>query len=160
MPYSTITDLTALLPAREILQLADDHGGLEDSDLTAAAAGGAMTTAQAALRAVLVGAISQADREIDGHVGLVRAVPLATPPGIVANMSARLAICNLFARRPHLEPGPWKDVLAGIRRTLEKIGEGRLSLGAQPGATAQPEGQGVTVIAPARKFGPQAWEQF
>ncbi|SDB03970.1 Protein of unknown function [Desulfonatronum thiosulfatophilum] len=162
MPYSQISDLTALLPSREILQLADDIGGLNDADLLAAAGvgGDGLTGDQAALRKVLMDAISQADREIDGHVGLVRAVPLAAPPGLVSNMSARLAIANLFNRRPHIDPGPWRDVQAGIRRTLDKIGEGKLSLGAEPGKTSQPEAQGVDVIAPARIFGPGEWRRY
>lgn len=161
MPYSQISDLTSLLPVREILQLADDVGGLEESDLDAAAAGGeALTPAQAALRKVLLDAIEAADREIDGYAGLVRAVPMAAPPRIVRNMSARLAICNLFARRPHLEPGTWKDAAAGIRRTLEKIADGRLSLGAAPGETAQPEAGAVEIVAPSRIFGPGAWEKW
>ena len=163
MPYSKIDDLTALLPPRELLQLADDAGELGEADLAAAAAGsddGPLDTAQAALRKVLREAIVTADREIDGHVGLVLPVPMTNPPGLVSHMSARLAICNLFARRPHLDPGPWKRVQAGIMRTLEKIAEGKIFLGPEPGKIATPQGQGAEIVAPGRIFGDESWKRY
>jgi len=44
-------------------------------------------------------------------------------------MSADLPVCNLFARRDHLElPKQWADRCGATRRMLEKMAEGKLQL--------------------------------
>lgn len=112
--YSTIEDLQRLLPEDELLQLADD----EDS--------GSLDEEAVVLN--LVESIDQADREIDAYVSMVRNVPLDPVPPLVANMSARMAVYHLFARRSQV-PALWAERYASCVRQLEGVAEGRLGLG-------------------------------
>lgn len=120
MPYSTTADILKILPESEVLHLADD----EDIGIVGASS----------VAAVLSEAIEQADREIDAHVGVVRAVPLDPVPALIANLSAKLAVHNLYLRRPGIvEPDSWQRETSRCLRLLEAIATGRLALGAQPG---------------------------
>lgn len=159
MAYSTIGDLAALMPVAEILQVADDDGGLVQADFEAVRAGGTLTAGQEALRAVLVEAIDQADREIDGYVGLVRAVPMAPAPPLLGNLSGQLACWYLHARRSHRE-NPWDKPASNARRILLRIGQGKLMLGQEAeGEQTEPD-DGLTVSAPARIFGSEEWARW
>jgi len=136
--YSTADDLKNLLPEAELLQLADDSGeasGLEDEDV----------------QAVLIEAIDQADREIDAFAGLVQSVPLDPVPGLAANLSARIAIHNLYVRRSTV-PEDWQRDYERCQKLLEMIGRGNLKLGPAPGGTSTPSG-GVRYTGAAKKFG-------
>jgi phage gp36-like protein len=123
--YSTVTALLKLLPEYEALALADDAGA------------GVITNP--AVNAVLEEAIEQADREIDAYVGTVMAVPLATVPALIENLSTKLAIHHLYLRRPGVEePETWQRETARCMRLLEAIATGKMALGAEDGATSEP----------------------
>jgi phage gp36-like protein len=119
--YSTIGDLKTLMPEAQLLELADD--GVDSP-----------TPEQ-----VMLEAIEQADREIDGYLGAVHEVPLDPVPPMVANISAKIAVWNLNRRRPHLEPGSWGDEYPRQLNLLKLIAQGKLTLGMeQEGGTVQP----------------------
>lgn len=124
MAYCTVDDILRLLSESETLQLADDES--------------AGSIADAAVQAVLAESMDQADREIDASVGMVAAVPLAPAPALVAAISAKLAIHNLYLRRPGVaEPDTWQRETKWCRTMLTNIMTGKLALGPADGGTAQ-----------------------
>jgi phage gp36-like protein len=145
MPYSTISDLTGILPETELLQLADDTGTRDIH--------------HADVRTTLETAIAEADRDIDGYVGAVTATPLSPVPEMARRFSARMAIHNLFARRPHLSiPDAVADRHKQILRTLERIAEGKIALGPRSEEQAKPGA--VEVVAPPKLFGSDTWSRW
>jgi len=115
MSYCTVDDLRLLLPEDELIQLSDDDGiGVLDES-------------------VVDRAIEEASREVDAYVGLVRTVPIpdAEVPGLVRDLTARLAIYHLFRRRAlRLDqiPEVWQEERRQALRTLERIARGQLRL--------------------------------
>lgn len=109
--YCATADLEKLMSAESLRQLADDG---PDGP---------------AYEAVLAEAIEQADREIDAYIGVVQEVPLDPVPPLVANLSAKIAVYNLYRRRDHLDGGAWADEYKRAMALLSKIASGGLSLG-------------------------------
>lgn len=145
--YSTIADLLKVLPEDEVLQLADDAGAGTVDDPT--------------VTAVLMDAISQADSEIDTYVGTVRTVPLSPVPAVIANLSTKLAVHNLYLRRQGVaEPDAWQRETVRCQRLLDSIAGGKTALGASEGATADPDTAEALVSAPARIFTGKKWSMF
>ena len=145
--YSTIADLKKLMPEAQLLELSDDG---VDSPTP---------------EEVMAEAIEQADREIDGYLNAVLPVPLDPVPPLVANISAKIAIWNLYRRRTHLDPGSWGDEYPRQLRLLEKIAEGKISIGAtgdeEPGELAEPMDPGrAEVRTRPPEFSDQMWEEF
>jgi phage gp36-like protein len=124
MPYCTQSDIEKRIPEQTLIELTDDAGADQvDTDAIDAA-------------------ISDADEEIDAHIGLRHTLPLTTVPTIVGRWSTILAVCHLFARRDHLDlPKQWEQQQAAVRRQLEAVAKGTLSLGADdPDGTPSPAG--------------------
>lgn len=145
--YSSIDEVLKLLPEAELLRLAADNPahGVADPEVVA----------------VVNEAIDQADKEIDSFVGMVKSVPLAHPPLMIINVSAKLAAHNLYLRRAGTEETEeWQRETAYIRKILLLIAEGKLSLGAEDGAEAEPEDGETLVSAPKRIFTEENWERF
>jgi phage gp36-like protein len=127
--YSTATDLQKLLEPDALRQLADDGPGGATSE------------------EVMAEAIEQADREIDSYLNMVMEVPVDPVPPLAANLSAKIAIYNLHRRRSHLEVGEWGKEYERCVKLLQRIAEGKLTLGAkQDGETSEPENPGRAVI--------------
>jgi len=112
MAYSTQDDIEKQIPEEILIELTDDAGtGEVDTDN-------------------IDRAIEDADDEIDSFLSLAYTLPLASTPGLVRRMSVDLAVCNLYSRRPHLEiPESRKERCDSDRKLLEKIAQGKLSLG-------------------------------
>ncbi|NPA76756.1 MAG: DUF1320 domain-containing protein [Candidatus Diapherotrites archaeon] len=115
MSYCTVDDLRLLLPEDELIELSDDSGVGELDE------------------SVVARAIEEAAREVDAYVGLVRTVPIPEDevPGLVRDITARLAIFHLFRRRAlRLEqiPEVWQKEREQALRTLERIARGQLKL--------------------------------
>lgn len=150
MAYTSIDQVRELLPDYEILELADDSeardGGIDDP----------------AVLANVAGAISNADREIDGYVGLVRSVPLSLAPGLIKRMSAQLAVHYLYLRRPRIaEPEQWAKTAERCRRVLEQIANGKVALGASEGQkTAEPDRAGMESERIDKLFGSDVWSRY
>lgn len=122
--YCTVDDLTRILPVTDLLQLASDSS--------------TGTLADTAVLAVISEAIDQADREIDAYVGRVRQVPVEPVPALIANLSARMAIYNLFARRPGLEGyEAVRDRYARALDILRAVADGTMTIGPASGPSAR-----------------------
>jgi len=109
MAYCTLADIEKQIPEDILIQLTDDdRTGAVDSD-------------------IVDRAIEDADNEIDSFLSLRFNLPLDSTPGFVRRMSVNLAICNMYAHRPHLEiPDSYKGRCDRDRGLLEKIAEGKL----------------------------------
>lgn len=145
--YCTVDDVLRLLPEDEVLRLADDPE--------------ARTLDHPSVRAVMSEVIDQADREIDMFVGAVRSVPLSPVPGLISNISAKLAGHYLWMRRPFVEePEAWQRETAYVRRVLQMIADGRLSLGSEGSEATSPEDGGTISSAPERIFTEAKWSDW
>ena len=111
MPYCTQTDIEKQIPEDTLIELTDDAG-----------AGSVVTD-------VIDRAIADAGEEIDAFVSMQYSLPFATTPGLIRRMSVDFTICNLYARRPHLDiPESRKDRCDADRKLLEQIAKGKLKL--------------------------------
>ena len=100
------------------IDLTDDHGlgVLEENNLTSA--------------------ISDADAEIDSYCQAHYSVPLDPVPDRITQLSADIAIYNLYSRRVDVVPEVREKRYNAAIRFLEKVAEGKLPLGADtPAAT-------------------------
>jgi phage gp36-like protein len=146
--YCTSDDLTRLLPASELLDLADDTGAASLDD--------------PGVQAVLAEAVDQADREIDAYVGMVKSVPLDPVPPLVANLSAKCAVHGLYIRRPGLSiPDSIAEAYRQALQMLGRIAAGQLSLGQkEDGTTEEPGTVQMATTTGARRFTPSTWSDF
>jgi phage gp36-like protein len=111
MAYSTSSDIEKQLDGTTLVELTDDSGDGSLDD------------------AVISQAISDADEEIDGHLGGRMTVPLSPVPGILKKYSVDIAIYNLFARRHDSIPEIRKERYENAVKFLGKVAEGKISLG-------------------------------
>ena len=120
MSYCTQTDIEKQISESELIELTDD-----------AAAGSVDTD-------IVDRAIADADEEIDAFVSMRYSLPFSSTPALVRLMSVDLSICNLYARRDHIElPATRKERCQRHRDRLEKIASGELKLDAtDPSADA------------------------
>jgi phage gp36-like protein len=109
--YATLEDLTRQIPEDLLIQLTDDVGsGVIDTAVTDTA-------------------LETADVEIDGYLGARYPLPLATVPPVIAKQAVDIAIYNLYARRMG-PPEHWQKRYENVIRFLERVADGRISLGA------------------------------
>jgi phage gp36-like protein len=118
MAYSAQTDITEALDEAELIELTDDEGmGTVDES-------------------VVTRAIADADATIDAYCQAKYTVPLTSTPDKIRQISVDIAVYNLYSRRlsvPEHRTARYKEAL----RFLEKITEGKISLGAaEPAAEA------------------------
>lgn len=129
MPYVTLTDLEAVLPATFLTQSLDDNGdGVIDAWV-------AVQTA--------------ACRAVDAVLGLRYGVPFSEPyPAIVREAAFQIAAEALYTRRGvEFDQNPFGKSAATIRATLRQIATGDLPLGPD-NARAKPS---ISIIsAPSR----------
>lgn len=125
MAYSTLTDLKALVPEEILIKLSKDQAGATEIDAGNIAA-----------------AIAQADRIIDGYVGVQRQVPLDPVPGLISIISANLAVYNLYRRRNQV-PEIWESQYKADVAVLVKISTGQISFGGDV-VPAAPPAQALT----------------
>ncbi len=145
--YSSIADLKKLMPEAQLMELADD--GVDSPSP----------------QEVMNEAIEQADREIDGYLNAVLPVPMDPVPPLVANISAKIAVWNLYRRRTHLDPGSWGEEYPRQLRLLEKIAEGKISLGVtgagESGEPAPPTEPGrAEVRTRPPEFPDRIWREY
>jgi phage gp36-like protein len=92
--YSSLSDLNKLQSIEILLQLADDNNAGEF----------VITEPYNAPMVVVIEAIGDADTVIDSYLSGRYSVPLSEPiPAIVKQMSANIALCNLYDRRRELD---------------------------------------------------------
>jgi phage gp36-like protein len=111
MAYSTQADIENRLDESVMIQLTDD----ENTGFVVAAR--------------VTEAIADADAEIDSHIGVKYALPLASTPAILKKFSAEIAVYNLYRRR-HSVPDDWQRAYDSAIAHLKRVAEGKASLGA------------------------------
>ena len=122
MPYSALSDITAVFPLASVVQLTDGSGSTPDA-------------------AKVTAAITSADALIDGFLRSRYTLPLASTPPMLIDISVNLAICNLHGLKfaADLPEAITKKEKAQIDLLL-KIQKGVISLGiedvAQPATAA------------------------
>ena len=136
MPYCTLADILERIPEKGVIQLTDDDRiGVVDQVKVDAA-------------------IARADKEIDAWCGGRYTVPFAEPPAVIRELSADLAVYHLYSRKVDKIPETRIDGQKNALRLLEKIGDGKVSLGVAqmpPAAPAAVSG-GASFVAPNRIF--------
>ncbi|MDR3089829.1 MAG: DUF1320 domain-containing protein [Desulfobulbaceae bacterium] len=133
--YASPDDLRLLLAEKELVQLASD-GRIGQWDDPSA-------------QSVLAEAIDQADGEIDGYLSLVADVPLAVPPRLVRNLSAKIAVYNLLRRRVAV-PDHWRGEYERCLKLLERIANGKMKLPNDGGGAGEDGAVDETALDPGR----------
>lgn len=135
MAYCTEGDISKRLPETILIELTDDDG-VDVVNLD-----------------VVDAAIADADEEVDAFLSMHYTLPFDTTPALVKRMSADLAVCNLYARRDHLElPKQWADRCGATRRMLEKMAAGKLRLDVPDPASSSDDGVETTTVKSDRVF--------
>lgn len=122
MAYSTLTDITKLIPAETVLRLTDDEGlgSIEQSRVA--------------------DAVANADAEVDSYLGRRYSVPLGAVPDVIRKLSADIAVYNLYSRRVQEMPPVWAQRYRNALVALKGIAGGGVSLGQDPAPGAKTEG--------------------
>lgn len=143
MSYCTIDDLKKVLPETELIRLTNETGSGEIQEVTAE-------------EAIETGAC-----EVDAYIGSLAKLPLSTVPPILTKINADLAVYNLYIRVITEIPVTPSERYKNAIKLLEKIQDGRISLGIQPpldAPTAYP--QGIQVGARPKLFGRHILDKY
>ena len=137
MAYCTLTDLQAVIPQEDLIQLTDDLGaGVIDQ--------------------VVVDALAADAAElIDGYLRGRYALPLEPVPGIVRQIAVDLTTYRLYCRRMPTVPEGIAARQANAQKLLDSIQSGKLTLGASAPLSDQvvaASSGGAVVAAPERLF--------
>lgn len=112
MSYCVKEDLLLLVSADELAQLSDlqDSGGIDDG--------------------IIAASIETADALIDSYIaGRVRQVPLENVPVIIKKISAKLALCELYANRLNrVLPEGLGEMRKNAFEILENLKNGRIKI--------------------------------
>lgn len=115
MAYCTVDDILEILPEAQVIRLTDDENS------------GAYDPGK------VQGAIDAAAEEINSYLGGRVALPIAGAiPPILKKFNADMAAYNLYSRVAEEIPSTRKDRYDNAVKLLEKIAEGKLTLGLQP----------------------------
>jgi phage gp36-like protein len=135
MAYSALTDLIKLIPETMIINLSNDIAG-------------ATTVNQENVDE----AIDQADREIDGFLLIAgESVPVNPVPPLISNLSMKMAIWNLHLRK-YFDSAVWEKTYERCVKILEKIAEGKMTIGQEDENETQVAGNGFAVSTREQKF--------
>ena len=128
MAYCTAADIYKILPVAQVIRLTDDDAtGAVDTDR-------------------LAEAIDAAAEEIDAWIGQRCKLPLTTSAPILGKLNADMAVYNLYGRYSEQIPETRADRYKAAVRVLEKIAEGKISLGVQPEPDPPDAGDGHAAI--------------
>lgn len=114
MSYCTADDVGKMIPSAVLIRLTDDeNAGAVDADR-------------------LTEAVDTAADEIDTYLGARYDLPLTDTVPILGKLNVDMAIYNLYSRYKDEIPQTRKDRYTNAIRFLEKVAEGKISLGVQP----------------------------
>lgn len=109
MAYIEQSELTGEIPQKFLVEALDDDGD------------GRADTAEWEKVA------ASASEAVDALIGSRYAVPLENPPALVRRAARIFALEILYGRRG-VEENPWSDQAKQMRRLLEAVGAGKISL--------------------------------
>ena len=132
--YCDADDLAKLATTARLAQLADlDRDGSADAD-------------------VLADAIARASREIDGYISPRYAVPFpGTIPDLLRAISARWSLYLLMLDRDSVTNDAREQHKEDVR-FLERVGDGKASLGDPVNAGDGDPSPGTTIVAETKEF--------
>jgi phage gp36-like protein len=132
--YSTLDDIKERIPEVTIRQLTDDDkaGSIDQTKVDAA--------------------VAKADKEIDSWCGKRYAVPFAVVPDIVCELSADLAVYNLYSRKVEKVPEVREAARKHAIEHLKAIAKGTASIGEAAEPTAATEQSLPETSSPDRTF--------
>lgn len=107
MPYSTLENLTSLIPMQELINLTNDEALARDVKK--------INTKQ------VENAISYADELINSYLRNKYRLPLKFVPQIITQISVDIAAFRLYSRRPRKLPEHIKDSYDTAIKTLSEI---------------------------------------
>jgi len=143
MAYCVLADLEKLIPSTILINLSNDASGATSVD-----------------QDNIDEAIDQADREIDAYLSIANyTVPQVTVSPLVANLSAKMAIWNLHLRK-YFESPVWRNTYKDCQKILERIAEGKLTLGQEVDGVLQAAAGGHAVDTRTQKFTSTFMEEF
>ncbi|MFI0477407.1 gp436 family protein [Paracoccus jiaweipingae] len=111
MGYASVTDLKAVIPARDLALLTDFEGG-----------------ADAAVDARLEQALTDASAEIDGYIAKQLPLPLADPPHVLSVICRDLAMHRLYRNLGH-DAERLKALRGDAIGWLRDVASGKVALG-------------------------------
>jgi len=142
LPYSTYTDLIAEHDEKLIIELSDDNGdGVAD-------------------QAVIDQAIARADKRIDALVGQRYQVPLSPVPELAPQLSAQIAVYNLYGHRGITPPEGVTTVYKDALSLLSKISDGKATFGETTPPAADREHLDVRTSSNNRIFNRKSMRDF
>lgn len=159
MPYATATDLLERFDAEELAQRTDRGVPrlVTAVMLKTAAAGSSMAAytneEQAATAAALVlvnKALVDADATVDGYLAGRYKVPMASAPAVLGRLACDLTRYFLYDDQATETVKQRHDAAIAV---LRDIAAGKVSLGADLGASAQPKGGSVEISSGGAVFG-------
>lgn len=143
--YCTVTDIQAIVPEHELIELTDDA-----------------SPAEIVIEEIVNRAIADAGELIDGYLRGRYTLPLSPVPGLLNTLAADVAIYRLYARRLRLAPP--EAVAERYKNTikiLDQIQAGKISLGAEAaGGGVTPSTGGPQFSAEERLFTRQTLRDY
>lgn len=118
--YATVDEVRAMIKEDAIDSLIDDRH-IEDEN-----------ERDVLLRDITLGAIQDADAEINGYLARRYPVPLTTIPQMINKLSKDIALYNLFSRRGIDEQSEEKNYLTRYKAAidfLKLVAEGKAEIG-------------------------------
>ena len=144
MAYCTVEDLKKAVSEGTLITLTDDAAaGVVDGDK--------------AEEAIDAGA-----EEINAWIGKRVALPISgTPPRILRNLNADIAVWNLYSRVEIDTPDAWKERYKNAVKMLERFAKGEITLGVQPIPDA-PESysSGIRTSSREKMFGTDTMDKY
>ncbi len=129
MIYAAVADMEARYPNRDLVQLTNDD-----------------TTQITVDAAVIAQALADASAEIDGYLAARFALPLADPPAVLNRVACDIAMYRLQALRPLHDIIEARDRYLDAIKMLEKVADGKLTLGLSADNLEPPAASGETVL--------------
>ncbi len=156
MSYCTLDDLKAASSEAKLIELTDDENLAPESI-------DPDNPDHAAIMARISDAIDYADQLIDGYMRTRYALPLVSVPKLITKLSMDLALFYLYGRRFDTEiPEGQTSRYRNAERILQRIQEGKLSLGTDESAPEAPSGGSYVTnkTASDRLFSKEVLEKF
>jgi phage gp36-like protein len=134
--YCTLDDLKKIVPDQTLIQLTDDH-----------------TPPRAIVTANVDKAIADAGELIDGYLRDRYTLPLSPVPGLIGTLAADIAVYRLYARRAVITaPDAVAERYKNAIKLLERIQEGKITLGAGGVTTPESSSNAVSMTSQDRVF--------
>ncbi len=132
MAYSTLTDIRGMMTEDILIRMTND----EEVAVTLIDPN---NSAHANMVARINAAIAKADSTIDSKLRDIFNLPLSPLPDVIKDCAVDIAIYNIYTRKMPEAPASRKDRFDDAIRTLERIADGKQSIGENTPPDAQPE---------------------